>query len=206
MSAALEGGSGSQLSADNDSTGPQQLSRVAVFELRDDTDKGDEELGLDKAGEWLVEGPTTGVGFYTDENGLWSRSLTQKGGANDFADTLKVFYVDTSNHLIVQRIVLVPVTVQLGSDSPDDSSSAVLSTLNPFKTGSAPPQGRPASVRDRKEGCRILLEDLLDAGELKLEQRLRGVQLRSTRESMRGAAWSDSELYVRGLLILKGGF
>ena len=174
---------------------------MAVLELRDDADTGDEELGLDKAGEWLVEGPTTGVGFYTDENGMWSRSLTRKRGANDLADTVKVFYVDTSNHLIIQRIVLVPTAIQLGSDSPDDSSGAVSTTFNPFKTGSAPPQGRPASVHDRREGCRILLEDLLDTGELKLEQRLRGVHLRSTRESMRGAVWSDSELYVRDLLI-----
>jgi len=57
------------LFTDGDSTSQKQLSRVAVFELWDDTDNGDEELGLDKAGEWLVEGPTAGVGFYADENG-----------------------------------------------------------------------------------------------------------------------------------------
>lgn len=102
--------------------------------------------------------------------------------------------------------MLVPVAIQLGSDSPDDNSGAGLTTFNPFKTGSAPPQGRPASADDRREGCRILLEDFLDAGELKLDQRLRGIQLRSTRESIRGAAWSDSELYVRDLSTPKVGF
>lgn len=172
-SAALEDGFASQLPADNDNTGQQQTSRVAVLELRDDTDKGDEELSIDKAGEWLIEGPTAGVGFCTDEN-----------------DTLKVFHVDKSNHLIVQRIVLVPAAIQLGSASPDDTSGAGSTTFNPFKTG------RPASVGDHKEDCRILLEDFLDAGELKLDQRLRGIQLRSSRGCIRGAAWSDSELYV----------
>jgi hypothetical protein len=185
------------LPADNDNTGQQQTSRVAVLELRDDTDKGDEELSIDKAGEWLIEGPTAGVGFCTDENGMWSRSLAREGGSNECPDTLKVFHVDKSNHLIVQRIVLVPAAIQLGSASPDDTSGAGSTTFNPFKTGSAPPQGRPASVGDHKEDCRILLEDFLDAGELKLDQRLRGIQLRSSRGCIRGAAWSDSELYVR---------
>lgn len=178
-SAAVGGGSASQLSADDDSSGQQQLSRVAVFELRDDTDKGDEELGLDKAGEWLVEGPSAGVGFCADGN-----------------DALKVFHVDTSNHLIVQRIVLVPAAIRLGSESPNDNSGVGLATFNPFKTGSAPPQGRPASLDDRRGGCRILLEDYLDAGELKLDQMLSGIQLRSTRECVRGVVWSDSELYA----------
>jgi len=176
---------------------------VAVFELRDDTDKGDEELRFDKAGEWLVEGPTAGVGFCADENGKWSRCLTWEGGANESPDALRVFHVDTSNHLIVQRIVLVPAAIQLGSGSPDDNSSVGLATFNPFKTGSAQSQGRPASLDDRREGCRVLLEDFHDAGELKLDQRLRGIQLRSTRECIRGAAWSDSELYVRDSPILK---
>ncbi|KAH9073451.1 hypothetical protein EDB83DRAFT_2357410 [Lactarius deliciosus] len=178
-SAALSGGftSSSSADGDDDSTSQKQLSRVAVFELRDDTDKGDEELGLDKAGEWLVEGPTAGVGFCTDEH-----------------DVLKVFHVDTSNHLIVQRIVLVPAAIQL--DSPDDNSSIGLATFNPFKTGSTQSHGRPASLDERKEGCRILLEDFLDVGELKLDQRLRGIQLRSMRDCIRGAAWTDSELYA----------
>ncbi|KAH9040230.1 hypothetical protein EDB84DRAFT_1587571 [Lactarius hengduanensis] len=177
-SAALCGGFASKSSEDDDdSTSQKQLSRVAVFELRDDTDKGDEELGLDKAGEWLVEGPTAGVGFCTDEH-----------------DVLKVFHVDTSNHLIVQRIVLVPAAIQL--DSPDDNSSVGLATFNPFKTGGAQSQGRPASLDERREGCRILLEDFLDVGELKLDQRLRGIQLHSMRDCIRGAAWSDSELYA----------
>ncbi|KAI9442968.1 hypothetical protein H4582DRAFT_1921610 [Lactarius indigo] len=178
-SAVLSGFTSKSSADDNDSTGQKQLSRVAVFELRDDTDKGDEELGLDKAGEWLVEGPTTGVGFCTDEN-----------------DALKIFHVDTSNHLILQRIVLVPATIQLESDSPDDNGSVGLAAFNPFKTGGAHPQGRPASLDERREGCRILLEDFLDIGELKLDQRLKGIQLRSTRDCIRGAAWSDSELYA----------
>lgn len=204
-SAALERGVASQSSPDNDSTNQQQLSRVAVFELRDDTDRGDEELSLDKAGEWLVEGPTAGVGFCADDNGMWSRSLRWKEGANECPDMLKVFHIDTSNHLIVQRIVLVPAAIQPGSGSPEGRSSVGLANLNPFKTGSAPSQGHPAPLDDRIEGCRILLEDFLDAGELKLNQRLRGIQLRSTRECVRGAVWSDSELYVRQQPILKVG-
>ena len=101
--------------------------------------------------------------------------------------------------------MLVPAAIQLGSESPEDHSSIGLATFNPFKTGSAPSQGHPASPDDHIEGCRILLEDFLDAGELKLDQRLRGIQLRSTRECIRGAAWSDSELYVRQPPILKVG-
>ena len=58
------------MSADDDHTDQKQFSRVAVFDLRDDDDKGDEELGLDKVGEWLVEGPTAGVGFCVDEHGM----------------------------------------------------------------------------------------------------------------------------------------
>ncbi|KAH8980573.1 hypothetical protein EDB92DRAFT_270004 [Lactarius akahatsu] len=81
-------------------------------------------------------------------------------------------------------------------DSPDDNSSVGLATFNPFKTGGAQSHGRPASLNERREGCRILLEDFLDVGELKLDQRLRGIQLRSMRDCIRGAAWSDSELYA----------
>jgi hypothetical protein len=127
----------------------------------------------------------------------------REGGANESPDVLKVFHVDPSNHLIVQRIVLVPAAIGLGSESPGDNSSVGLATFNPFKTGGAQSQGRPESLNDRREDCRILLEDFLDAGELKLEQRLKGIQLRSTRECVRGAAWSDSELYVRDSPILK---
>lgn len=176
---------------------------MAVFELRDGSDREDEELGLDKAGEWLIEGPSAGVGFCVDESGKWSRCLTWEGGTNKSPDMLKVFHVDPSNHLIVQRIVLVPAALTLGSESPDDNSSVGLATFNPFKAGSVHSQGRPASLNDRREDRRILLEDFLDAGELKLEQRLKGIQLRSARECVRGVAWTDSELYVRDSLNLK---
>ena len=67
--------------------------------------------------------------------------------------------------------MLVPAAIRLGSESPDDTSGVGLATFNPFKAGSAQSQGRPESLNDRREDCRVLLEDFLDAGELKLEQR-----------------------------------
>jgi hypothetical protein len=42
---------------------------VAILELRDNIDRGDEELSLDKVAEWLVEGPSAGIGFCADADG-----------------------------------------------------------------------------------------------------------------------------------------
>ncbi len=108
-----------------------------------------------------------------------------------------ICHVNMSNHLIVQRVILVPAAIQLRSESSDDNSSVGLATFNPFKSGSGQTQGHPTSFDNRREACRILLEDFLDAGELKFDQQLRGIQLRFSKECIRGAAWCDSELYVR---------
>ena len=125
------------------------------------------------------------------------RTINVGGYVNDYLDAPKFFHVDSSNHLIVQRIVLVPATIQLQSESqsPGDSDSTALASLNPFKANSHS-QDRGASPDDRGETRRILLDDALDVGELKPNQRLKGLQLLLTRECVRGAAWSDSELYV----------
>ncbi|KAI0246428.1 hypothetical protein BJV78DRAFT_1364863, partial [Lactifluus subvellereus] len=176
-SATIDEGFNSQLSVDSEEDSRHQQSRVAIFELRDNIDRGDEELSLDKVAEWLVEGPGAGIGFCTDGN-----------------DALRFFHVDTSNHLIVQRIVLLPAVIQLQSESPGDSGSMALAALNPFKA-TANSQDHAASPDDRRESCRVVLEDLLDIGELKPNQKLQGIKVCFTRERIRGVAWSDSELY-----------
>lgn len=61
------------LSVDSEGFSQQKLSRVAVFELRDNIDRGDDDLHLDKAAEWLAEGPTAGIGFCTGGDGKWLR-------------------------------------------------------------------------------------------------------------------------------------
>jgi hypothetical protein len=45
------------------------MSRVAVFEFRDNIDRGEDDLSLDKAAEWLVEGPSTGIGLCVGGDG-----------------------------------------------------------------------------------------------------------------------------------------
>ncbi len=62
------------LSVDNEAMIQQQLSRVAVFELRDNVGRGDDDLSLDKVAEWLVEGPSASIGFCTIGDGMWPRS------------------------------------------------------------------------------------------------------------------------------------
>ena len=125
------------------------------------------------------------------------RTINIGGYVKDNSDAPKFFHVDSSNHLIVQRVVLVPAIIQLQSESqsPGDSGSTALASLNLFKANS-PSQDRGAPPDDRGETRRILLDDPLDVGELKLNQRLKGLQLLFTKEWVRGAAWSDSELYV----------
>ncbi|KAI9511385.1 hypothetical protein F5148DRAFT_1323298 [Russula earlei] len=158
-SATIDDGFPLDMSIDSEEFRQKQLSRVAVFELRENTDRGDDDMRLDKAAEWLIEGPCAGIGFST---------------AGDDAPTL--FYVDSSNHLIVQRVVLVPAAIQLPPEFRGDNK-------------------RAASPDRRGEACRILLEDTFDVGELKPDQRLKGLQLLFIRDSIRGAAWSDCELY-----------
>jgi hypothetical protein len=114
---------------------------------------------------------------------------------NDSPDALRFFHVDTSNHLIVQRVVLVPAVIRLQSDSPGDSGHMALASLNPFKA-TVQSQDRATFPDDRRESCRILLEDLVDIGELKLNQKLQGMRVCFTRGRIRGVFWSDSELYV----------
>jgi hypothetical protein len=54
---------------DSEDPSPQQMSRVAVFEFRDNIDRGEDDLSLDKAAEWLVEGPSTGIGLCVGGDG-----------------------------------------------------------------------------------------------------------------------------------------
>jgi len=61
------------LFVDSEGFSQPQLSRVSVFELRENTDRGDDELSLDKAAEWLVEGPSAGIGLRTCGDGESSR-------------------------------------------------------------------------------------------------------------------------------------
>ena len=120
----------------------------------------------------------------------------QGKNVNDDVDALKFFHVDLSNHLIVQRVDLVPASIQLQSERPEDGgSSTALASLNPFKAN-AHSQDYGAIPENRGEACRVSLDDRLDVGELKPNQRLKGLQLHSTRDWIRGVAWSDSELYV----------
>jgi hypothetical protein len=68
-SATIDGGFTLDLSVDSEGLDQQQPSRVAVFELRDNIDHGDEELRVDKVAEWLVEGPNAGIGFCAGGDG-----------------------------------------------------------------------------------------------------------------------------------------
>jgi hypothetical protein len=114
------------------------------------------------------------------------------GNADGSLDAPKFFHVDSSNHLIVQRVDLVSAVIQPQSDSQDDSGSTALAAFNPFKASSehtVPPD-------NRRETCRLTLEDPLDIGELMPSQRLKGSRLFFTKDRIRGIVWSDSELYV----------
>jgi hypothetical protein len=68
-SAIVDEGFNLPSSLDSEEDDQQQQSRVAVFELRDNMDRGDEELSLSKVAEWLVEGPSAGIGFCADSDG-----------------------------------------------------------------------------------------------------------------------------------------
>jgi hypothetical protein len=105
-------------------------------------------------------------------------------------DAPKFFHIDSSNHLIVQRVVLVSAVIQPQSD---DSGSTALAALNPFK---APASEHIAHPDNRGETCRLTLEDQLDIGELKPSQKLKGSRVFFTKDRIRGITWSDSELYV----------
>lgn len=172
-SAVIDEGSNRDLFVEGEGFNQHQLSRVSVFELWDNAERGDDDLGLDKVAEWLVEGPSAGIGLRTCGD-----------------DAPKFFHVDSSNHLIVQRVVLVSAVIKPQSESQDDSGRA-LAAFNPFKASpehTAPPD-------DREETCRLTLEDPLDIGELKPGQKLKGSRLFFTKDRIRGIAWSDSELY-----------
>jgi len=55
--------------SDSKGLGQQQPSRLAVFELRDNADRGDDDLSFTKAAEWLVEGLSAGIGFCVSGDG-----------------------------------------------------------------------------------------------------------------------------------------
>jgi hypothetical protein len=112
--------------------------------------------------------------------------------ANDNLDTPKFFHVDPSNHLIVQRVVLVPAVIQSQSESQGDSSGTARATFHLFKAS----QEHTAFPGNRGDACRLTLEDPLDIGKLKPSEGLKGLRLFFTRDQIRGVAWSDSEFYV----------
>lgn len=92
----------------------------------------------------------------------------------------------------MQRVILVPTVIQSQSESHGDNSSKALASFNPFKA----PQEHTVHPDSLAEASRLALEDPVDIGELKPSQGLKGLRLFFTRDRIRGAAWSDSELYV----------
>lgn len=92
----------------------------------------------------------------------------------------------------MQRLVLSPAVIQSQSDSQGDSSGTALASFNPFKAS----QEHTTLPESPGNACRLTLEDPLDIGELKPIQGLKGLRLFLTKDRIRGAAWSDSELYV----------
>jgi hypothetical protein len=66
------------LSVDSEGLSQHQLSRVSVFELWDNTDRGDDDLSLDKVAEWLVEGPSAGIGFRSGGDGKSQTTIVGK--------------------------------------------------------------------------------------------------------------------------------
>ena len=72
-SAVIDEGFSPDLFLDSEGSSQRQLSRVSVFELRDNTDSGLDDLSFDKIAEWLVEGPNAGIGFCTGGDGKLSR-------------------------------------------------------------------------------------------------------------------------------------
>ena len=75
-SAVIDEGLKQDLSVDGEEFNQHQLSRLSVFELRDNVERGEGDLSLDKVAEWLVEGPGAGIGLCSCGDGeLFGLSL-----------------------------------------------------------------------------------------------------------------------------------
>ncbi|PBK67260.1 WD40 repeat-like protein [Armillaria solidipes] len=184
-SAFLDANSSSLPSADIEGDGYSQESRIMVFQYHSGDTIGAIEASLEKVGEWHIDGTHGTVGIHADSD-----------------NSTIIHYVSRNNHLLLCDLRLTAHPLVQPFKLP---AHEVTSLPNPFKamttrpadTHSVPP------VHKRNSG-RILLGQMVDAGQLEVPDSLSGMRTRSCDGALRGLCWSETHIaafdYCGGIL------
>ena len=111
-----------------------------------------------------------------------------------------MYYVDSSNHLIIQRIQ--PLHAESSVDNNPPAREDVLSGLtaisfNPFRAKGDASERKHRLVDDKSCPKRAQLDYPVRAGELLPWPCTKGLRVVVFQDHVRGCVWSDNELLVR---------
>ncbi|KDQ62091.1 hypothetical protein JAAARDRAFT_29992 [Jaapia argillacea MUCL 33604] len=159
-----------------------EMTRLCIVEMRNAERHLPDQSGLKKFGEWCIDGPGDGSGFYRDLDGV-----------------ISLFWVNNSHHLITHVLSLAPIVPappppHHGHDS-DANSLASIPLPNPFKALKGKSvEDLSATDGDSKLTGRVELSEEVDVGVVAPETVLSGIRIWASDSGLRGAVWSDALL------------
>ncbi|TFY66090.1 hypothetical protein EVG20_g5003 [Dentipellis fragilis] len=157
----------------------QRHARVVLLSLKKGAGCEDEEILMEKIGDWCVNGSVEGIAVFFDADG-----------------SLKFIHMNQERHVLIQSIHL---TAPMGHNPHDEVLShellpANLAALpfNPFKTKQAFKAKAAASGTGRISG-RVEVSDETDLGELSTQSGFKGLRVVVSGDCIRAMMWSDTE-------------
>ncbi|KAJ7068638.1 hypothetical protein C8F01DRAFT_1118822 [Mycena amicta] len=176
-SAKIDPNSASYGPLDPFDNGVLEKTRLVLFHLRANDERGPYEVDLEKLGQWYFDGPAMGLGVHQGE----------------------VFYCihpdGTFCTRTLQCLPRVRVTQSVESPPSDEGLSANLASLPLFKAM------KSKSVEDlpsetKRDAGRIVLGEELIAGQLFAEGPLLGLRTRLVDNRSRGLAWTEKSFMI----------
>ncbi|KAJ6584436.1 hypothetical protein B0H19DRAFT_1105047 [Mycena capillaripes] len=178
-SAIIDTNSASHGALDSPDNGILEKSRLVVFQLRADDERGPYEVALEKLGQWHFDGPAQGVGLF------------QEAGKDC------IFYsVAADGNFSVRTLHCLPrVPIPQAEPQPEEAHLNNLA-LPLFKAMKSRSTENLQPAENKKDPGRIVLEDERTVGQLLANGLLLGLRPRSIGGRLRGFSWTENILTI----------
>jgi hypothetical protein len=171
--------------------------RAALVSVKSTLEADTKGPNLAELGEWILECNIESLDLQVDSSGMCMNVMASY--LIYLLGSLRLYYVDTSNHLIIQRVQPLHAEPSINDSPPareDVLSGLTAISFNPFRV-----KGDVSQEKDRLLHRGILkraqLDNPVDAGELLPLSLIKGLRIAVFQDSVRGLVWSDRELLVR---------
>ncbi|KAJ7281956.1 hypothetical protein C8J57DRAFT_1298981 [Mycena rebaudengoi] len=181
--ATLDPNSATHGALDSPDNGILEKSRLVIFQLRANDERGPYEVELEKIGQWHFDGPAQGVGILHE------------------SDKKYIFYsVSADGGFSVRSLHLLPRVAPQQAEAPAEEQHANnhnLASLPLFKAMKPRSTEHLPLVESKKEPGRISLDGESRAGQLLTDGALLlGLRPRSSTGHLRSLCWTDQTLMV----------